>query len=284
MEIITKRVAGLLSASAVALSLAVIAQPAMSAATDTLVQTAKTGPGIVNSRHNLTNWATLNGNNTSAGGTDQICVFCHTPHGSATVAGAPLWNKGLPAATDFTMYSSDTMDASTGVLGGVSLACLSCHDGTQAMDNMINAPGIGGYTAGGASQGYVFSEFTTFADANGTADESLNLARDLRNDHPVGIQYCGGPVGSDPVGTSCKDQAFKSITNSNSSNGIFYIDTDGDSFRSKSDFSLYTTGGGSNGAATIECATCHDPHSPENGTFLRISNSQSRVCLACHTK
>ena len=36
-------------------------------------------------------------------------------------------------------------------VGSVSLACLSCHDGAQAMDNLINAPGSGGYdvTGGG---------------------------------------------------------------------------------------------------------------------------------------
>lgn len=33
----------------------------------------------------------------------------------------------------------------------------------------------------------------------------------------------------------------------------------------------------------VECASCHDPHTA-NATFLRIPNSGSAVCLACHVK
>jgi predicted CXXCH cytochrome family protein len=33
----------------------------------------------------------------------------------------------------------------------------------------------------------------------------------------------------------------------------------------------------------VECASCHDPHST-NQTFLRIANTGSAVCLACHNK
>jgi predicted CXXCH cytochrome family protein len=50
---------------------------------------------------------------------------------------------------------------------------------------------------------------------------------------------------------------------------------------------LYTRDNTGNGGAAaepfVECATCHDPHS-SNSLFLRISNSGSGVCLACHNK
>ena len=42
--------------------------------------------------------------------------------------------------------------------GGSSKLCLSCHDGTQAMDNIINAPGSGGYdTTGGGADGRTYT-------------------------------------------------------------------------------------------------------------------------------
>lgn len=34
----------------------------------------------------------------------------------------------------------------------------------------------------------------------------------------------------------------------------------------------------------IECGSCHDPHEATNGTFLRVSNRNSSVCLGCHSK
>lgn len=37
-------------------------------------------------------------------------------------------------------------------------------------------------------------------------------------------------------------------------------------------------------AGSIECATCHDPHNPANGSFLRKSNRGSALCFTCHDK
>lgn len=37
-------------------------------------------------------------------------------------------------------------------------------------------------------------------------------------------------------------------------------------------------------ADQVECATCHNPHDPTNGRFLRKSQSSSGLCLTCHTK
>jgi predicted CXXCH cytochrome family protein len=34
----------------------------------------------------------------------------------------------------------------------------------------------------------------------------------------------------------------------------------------------------------MECSTCHDVHDNTNGSFLRMSNSGSGLCLNCHTK
>ena len=34
----------------------------------------------------------------------------------------------------------------------------------------------------------------------------------------------------------------------------------------------------------VECASCHDPHQAANPTFLRIPNTGSQLCLTCHVK
>ncbi len=83
--------------------------------------------------------------------TTEVCVFCHTPHGgrsSDASTALPLWNRAMPDGTGFTMYDSPNFDGSASQNGqpqGVSLACLSCHDGTIGIDALINAPGSGGY-------------------------------------------------------------------------------------------------------------------------------------------
>jgi len=32
----------------------------------------------------------------------------------------------------------------------------------------------------------------------------------------------------------------------------------------------------------VQCTTCHDPHDNQYGNFLRMSNSYSQICVACH--
>ena len=235
-------------------------------------------------------------------GTGEICVFCHTPHGADTSAAVPLWNRTMAAPSTYTTYNSlgtSSLDGATAPVGSVSLACLSCHDGVQAMNTVINAPGSGltGDTA-----------WTTgvWSGANQTAGKITsvaNLGVDLKNDHPIGIQYGGGmPAGGAyTTGTivdgGFKDADFKGVSYA-SLNGqpVWWVDT-GTAGRQKTDMQLYTRTGttsvnqdGSVGPvlagaqAFVECASCHDPHTNANPTFLRIANTGSAVCLACHIK
>ncbi len=32
----------------------------------------------------------------------------------------------------------------------------------------------------------------------------------------------------------------------------------------------------------VQCATCHDPHDDSRGKFMRMDNTESRLCLSCH--
>jgi predicted CXXCH cytochrome family protein len=71
----------------------------------------------------------------------EICIACHTPHDADTsVTDAPLWNHELSTAT-YTLYSSATLDATLGQPTGASKLCLSCHDGTIALDSFGGASG-----------------------------------------------------------------------------------------------------------------------------------------------
>jgi len=129
-----------------------------------LVAGAAYGAGIVGSKHDIRGYVT--GETTT-----QVCVFCHVPHNAATSWGGPFWNRANTAAT-FKIYTSPTLDGATSQPSGVSRACLSCHDGTVAVNSLINAPKDG--TAG-----------TLTSMAAGPA----LLGTDLSNDHPVTITY-----------------------------------------------------------------------------------------------
>lgn len=258
--------------------------------------------GISTTKHNLGSTGVV-GNN-KFDGTGEICVFCHTPHGADTSAAVPLWNRVLAAPATYTTYNSlgtSSLDGATAPVGSVSLACLSCHDGTQAMNVMINQPGSGGYNAAGAA---LAGAWTGANQTLGKIGAGLitNIGQDLKNDHPVGIQYGGGPksgtvpaAGSTYDNTLFRDADFNA-TKSATLNGqsVWWVDTSVGTAgsREKTDMQLYTRGpiaalasGGSTTDAQpfVECASCHDPHS-NNTTFLRIANTGSAVCLACHIK
>jgi predicted CXXCH cytochrome family protein len=254
--------------------------------------------GIADTKHNL---GASNGNNTNfmSTGTTEICVFCHTPHASNTNVKAPLWNKPTNGGSyqTYSTATSSTIDGSVD-MSGVSLACLSCHDGTQAMDTMINQPGSGNYNAAGAQ-----IAGGQWAGANQTAGKMIglaNLTSDLTNDHPVGIQYCGGGVSTGSASTSaassgnCRDPDFVAPTSGTvAGTRVWWVDSAAGTTgtREKSDMILYARAPTLTGDATsgffqpfVECASCHDPHSSTNATFLRVSNAQSAVCLTCHNK
>jgi predicted CXXCH cytochrome family protein len=261
---------------------------------------AQAATGITNTKHNLTSTGTGSNKFTPTAGTGEICVFCHTPHGSDTTAAVPLWNRKLGDPATYTTYNSlgtSSLDGATAPVGSVSLACLSCHDGTQAMNVMINQAGSGGYNAAGAALPGSWAGTNQTAGAI-SAGLITNIGKDLKNDHPIGIQYGGGPVGAIPAAgtayTAFNDKDFNPAA-SKAINGqpVWWVDTAaGTTGRQKTDMQLYTrtnaAGVGSAGVLTgaqpfVECASCHDPHT-ENATFLRIVNTGSAVCLACHIK
>lgn len=276
----------------------------------TMLSGSALAAGITATKHNLSSTGTFTNKTTS---TNQICVFCHTPHGGDTTAPVPLWNKKLNVTgavySTYDQLNTSTLNGSILPVGSVSLACLSCHDGTQAMDNIINAPGSGGYNAtGGGAAGIGFT-WTLPAANKLTVGPFPMIGTDLKNDHPVGVQYCGGGLtgAGAVVSGTCKagvDYVAAAATTTSDGrpasvktaliNGSqqFWVDVDGLAGRGKGDMKLYTrdftSKGGVAAEPSVECASCHDPHVESKGTdnimFMRVTTSGSQLCLSCHIK
>ena len=266
--------------------------------------------GIATTKHNLGSGTGPAGRN-QVSDTAEICVFCHTPHGASTAAPAPLWNKrlgtaGAPAGggsyTTYDTLQTPSLDGTVAPVGSVSMACLSCHDGTQAMDNIINAPGSGGFDAtGGGADGRTYTWTGASVNAAGrlTNTTVAMLGTDLSNDHPIGIQYCGGGLSGSgtTVQGACKDGDFKALsTDIINTRQVFWVDTGG-AGKQRTDLPLYVRNDANSALGPlVECGSCHDPHVSQGQagptgtgrvageTFLRISNASSAVCTACHVK
>jgi len=252
--------------------------------------------GIVGSVHDLSSGGTAQGTGTN----DQVCVYCHTPHASDTTAPAPLWNKTLGAASysQYSTLNTASFESDEAPVGSVSLACLSCHDGTQSMDVVVNAPGRGmgaGNIDGGAR---------TMTNATGAFVPMLGT--DLTNDHPISMQYAGGGIDTTThTLTATASQSTVTLGDPDfvqpygatiNTNPVWWVNTavGASDDRQKTDMLLYTRNDANNGAGEIEpfveCGSCHDPHNAgtfvadEQVAFLRISNAASAVCTACHVK
>ncbi len=226
------------------------------------------------------------GSGSTGAGTDnnEVCVYCHTPHGARTDITAPLWNKPAGSAT-YQTYDSTTIDGTTLAVGSVSIACLTCHDGTQARDAVINAPGSG------AGLGFARDPTSAVTGLPALAPGIIsNLGEDLRNDHPIGIQYGGFDPGTGQIDPDFKNLAGALQTTGTGAQQRWWVDTEAapNDQRNKTDMILYSRDNSGSTQPFVECASCHDPHTGNavaNGlNFMRISNADSAVCLACHTK
>ena len=117
------------------------------------------GAGITGSKHDLSG---------KGWGTTELCIFCHTPHKAAASTYGPLWNHAVSVAT-YQLYGGGVTGKGTTVNqpGPASASCLSCHDGTVAVD------AFGGATGN---------------DATKITGDAL-IGTDLRDDHPIGVAY-----------------------------------------------------------------------------------------------
>jgi len=94
--------------------------------------------GLLDSKHDFrpTSAATIRAAS-GPSASDQLCVYCHTPHNANP--GALLWNQKM-STTEFPTYTSSTLQASISPVTAQdsSKLCLSCHDGTIALGSTIS--------------------------------------------------------------------------------------------------------------------------------------------------
>ncbi|VAX27987.1 Cytochrome c family protein [hydrothermal vent metagenome] len=154
-------------------------------------------PGIKNSHHDFQGAAYMN---------NEICILCHTPH-NAIASAPPLWNHELSTAT-YNLYSSPTIDAAIGQPTAQSKLCLSCHDGTVAIDN------IGGNTGGTRfiyPFGYIGTDLSSHHPISFTYNSALAAADGQLADPSTEPSGLGGTIDDDLLSngqmqcTSCHD-------------------------------------------------------------------------------
>src|SRR5262245_245197 len=89
---------------------------------------------VVNSKHDL---SAQGPGPIRAVNENEICIFCHTPHNAEPQT--PLWNHES-SRTYYRIYKSSTTNARIRQPSGPSKLCLSCHDGTIALGNVLSRP------------------------------------------------------------------------------------------------------------------------------------------------
>ena len=200
------------------------------------------------------------GTSPGAGGSSpegEICIPCHTPHNAYGPAGGPftntlvpLWNH-LTTTTAPSPYtgvtdSGTTYDAGTQPVAGVSLACMSCHDGTLGAWEY--------YLPGGGTQ------------TGGTLIGSALLGTDLSNDHPVSIIYDTALVTADTA-TAGGVVGLRNPTVAPASNYLFP--------------QTGVTGGL---VECGSCHDVHNQGDSTASFLLKLDNTDSALCLECHIK
>lgn len=230
------------------------------------VSTNAMGHAMVGSKHDLTGLDRRAGTGAMVGvafdNYGNLCVYCHTQHtGQQKSDVPPLWNRADPV-TVYTPYRSPTLDSDPRQPSGVSLACLSCHDGTLAVDRVAKRPM--GFDFGASRSLHMKMSRTENMESCGQCHRGdkrripglhdIGLAafgQSLNDDHPVSIDY--PPPWRDPKFHALPvDGVF--------SNGVRLFD------------------------GRVECASCHDVHNPQNAPFLRESARGAQLCLTCHEK
>jgi hypothetical protein len=285
--------------------------------------------GIANTRHNMTQAPAMGANTTLMdnyrSNYGEVCVYCHTPHVANASIAAPLWNREIKATTYTTYDALNTTTLTQEVYqpGAASLMCLSCHDGQQAVDAVLNMPGPGRYSS---SPNEAFLDQWDNPGNLGGGHMTLGTPAWGPSGYGPGINFptdatcltCHSPwvegntlsgtahdfqfanIGTDlrnehPIGVN-----FPAITGAGTDwktpNGsvakgavnISFFDEDGNARLDKGEIRMYDSGNG----PVVECASCHDPHgvpsagagSVFNPTFLRKAIQNSVVCQTCHTK
>lgn len=141
--------------------------------------------GIAGSKHDFSNqgWNT----------TGETCIVCHTPHNARpSASGSVLWNRPLSNAV-YTLYNSPTTNHIAGQPDGSTKLCLSCHDGTVALDSFGTQTGSH-FISGGAKVG---TDLSSSHPVSFVYDSALAAADRGLRDPSVAPSGLGGTIAAD---------------------------------------------------------------------------------------
>ncbi len=208
----------------------------------------------------------MRGSAFGASGADdgEVCVFCHTPRiGDPEVGRLPLWQRSVNGLNTYPTYDDIGRSGTNGstAVGSQSLACLSCHDSNQAF-SVTRSP---------MEHPYGVPYRGSFPSATG---QLMTLQRHSARGNTL--------IDPDrPEGLSEFRPAYRGVIDDRS---VWWTSSSGSSARrGRGDLPLYARVDRDAGVPVphIECATCHDPHSP-NRMFLRGTAASGELCLTCH--
>jgi predicted CXXCH cytochrome family protein len=213
-----------------------------------------------------------------------VCVFCHTPFGtdqdvttplpgalssSTSTGSSPRWQQ-KSMADDFVFAIYDDigrLGLGKPSVGSQSIACLSCHDSSQAFgigrtssDHPFGVPYRGALKRLGPAGQVMLPQSDTSLPFR--AAQHLKALEDFR------------------------DVSQGTVEN----RSVFWVSREGvTARRTRGDLPLYPRQSSGSDAISglqiphIECSSCHDPHT-RTQTFLRVAPEGSKLCLTCHDK
>jgi len=171
----------------------------------------------------------------------QICVACHTPHNANSTA-APLWNHAVSTAS-YTLYTSTMLHATILQPMMTDKLCLSCHDGTVALDSFGNKTG----TAFVSGANLIGTDLTVHHPSSIVFDAALAGQKRLLLNNPDSMVVTIG------AGTLAKQGTITAVMlNSN--------------------HQLQCSG----------CHDVHNTYNATTDKLLKISNAGNSICFACH--
>lgn len=204
------------------------------------------GSVVTQTVHNLSRTARVDPMRNFISQYDEACIYCHTPHGGRTER--PLWNRRLSTGS-YRMPETPVSMVMDAQPTGTAKLCLSCHDGTVALDDVLNPPLT---HTGPNAPGETIKRCATDCHKGGSPEGGFNWEKvwfdtDLRRQHPFSIAY-------EPA----RATGFQPVAAVEAA-GLRLED------------------------GKVQCNTCHDPHTQQNRKFLRVPNTGGSLCLVCHT-
>jgi len=227
------------------------------------------------------------------------CTFCHTPHGAITTT--LLWNHELSGQT----YQWDTTATMAGTPYakfadnawlGPTAKCLSCHDGTVAIGaiNWFDAGhgGPGAWPKGGISPWETTPINPGHASLKGLTSNTATGQAQLAGIHPVAMPYPYNGVASTYNGVTTGPNFIPNQWQTTPPGNIrLYMETAGGgvSIGYNGAAAVPAAAAGLQGAAGIECSSCHDVHNKitADGYLLvgkGTGTGTTYLCNMCHMK